>query len=155
MQVSLDYEDLFRTLNGYNIRYLVVGGYAVMFHSEPRYTKDIDVWVIPEMNVAEKVYDALKKFGAPLVGMSPEDFNDKKMIFQIGVAPVRIDIMVDVPGVSFESAWKNRKKVKYGNTSINVLGLAELVKAKKTANRTQDKLDLEKLLDDRRRRKNA
>lgn len=155
MQISKDYEELFKILNTYNIRYLVVGGYAVMYHTEPRYTKDIDVWIIPEMNVAHKVYDALKKFGAPLVGVSPEDFKDKKMIFQMGVAPIRIDIMVDLPGVSFGSAWKNRKKVKYGNTSVNVLGITELVKAKKTANRTQDKLDLEKLLDGRRRRKRA
>ncbi len=152
MKVNSDYEDLFKTLNDYNIRYLVVGGYAVMYHTEPRYTKDIDVWVIPEMNVADKVYEALKEFGAPLTGMSAGDFEDKKMIFQMGVAPVRIDVMVDLPGVSFELAWKNRKKVKYGKTSINVLGVAELVKAKKIANRTQDKLDLEKLLDRRRRK---
>ncbi len=152
MNVSSDYEDLFKVLNDYDIRYLVVGGYAVMFHTEPRYTKDIDVWIIPEMNAADKVYEALKKFGAPLVGMAPEDFKDKKMIFQIGVAPVRVDIMADVPGVSFERAWKNRKRVKYGNTSINVLGIDELVKAKKKANRTQDRLDLEKLLDSRRKK---
>lgn len=153
MQVSSDYEDLFKTLNAYKIRYLVVGGYAVMYHTEPRYTKDIDVWIIPEMNVADKIYDALKNFGAPLVGILPEDFKDKKMILQIGVAPVRIDIMVDLPGVSFESAWKNRKRVKYGNTSISVLGIAELIKAKKGANRAQDKLDLEKLSNNREKRK--
>lgn len=153
MQVSSDYEDLFKTLNAYKIRYLVVGGYAVMYHTEPRYTKDIDVWIIPEMNVADKIYDALKNFGAPLVGISPEDFKDKKMILQIGVAPVRIDIMVDLPEVSFESAWKNRKRVKYGNTSISVLGIAELIKAKKGANRAQDKLDLEKLSNNREKRK--
>lgn len=147
MQVSLDYEDLFKTLNAYKIRYLVVGGYAVMYYTEPRYTKDIDIWIIPEINDTKKIYDALRKFGAPLVDIMPDDFKDKKLIFQIGVAPVRIDIMIDIPGVNFKTAWKNRKRVKYGKTSINIISRAELILAKKKTGRTQDKLDLERLLE--------
>lgn len=145
MEISKDYEDLFKVLNAYKIRYLVVGGYAVIHYTEPRYTKDIDVWIIPEINKAQTVYEALKAFGAPLVGMKPEDFTDKGMIFQIGVAPVRVDIMMNIPGISFESAWKNRKRIHYGKAPINMIGLQDLIKAKRKAGRSQDVLDLEKL----------
>ena len=70
MDVPSDYEDLFKTLNACRIKYLVVGAYAVMYYAEPRFTKDIDIWVIPQMNDAGKIYEALKKFGAPLRGSS-------------------------------------------------------------------------------------
>jgi Nucleotidyl transferase of unknown function (DUF2204) len=145
MQVSRDYEDLFKILNASKIRYLVVGAYAVMAYAEPRFTKDIDVWVIPEMNDPGKVFEALRAFGAPLVGVSCEDFRDKKLIVQIGVAPVRIDIMMDIPGVSFRTAWRNRKRMRFGKTFINIMGRKDLVAAKKSAGRDQDKLDLARL----------
>ena len=145
MSVNCDYEELFKILNGYRIKYLVVGAYAVMYYSEPRFTKDLDIWIIPDMNNDSNVFKALKKFGAPLRGLHPKDFADKQLIFQIGVAPVRIDIMMDVPGVSFQTAWKNRKKTKYGKTPINIIGVKDLIKAKKKARRPQDKLDIEKL----------
>lgn len=146
MDISRDYEELFRILNDCKIKYLVVGAYAVIFYSEPRYTKDIDIWINPEVNDVKKIYQALKKFGAPLTRMSPDDFKDRNMIFQIGVAPVRIDIMMNLPGVSFELAWKNRKKTHYGKTPINILGIFQLIQAKKRAKRAQDKIDLERLL---------
>lgn len=152
MDVCRDYEDLFKILNTYKIKYLVVGAHAVIYYSEPRYTKDIDVWILPDLNDEEIVYEALKDFGAPLKDISPEDFTDKRMILQIGVAPIRIDIMVSIPGVNAETAWKNRKRTRYGKTSINVLGMSELIQAKRKAGRMQDKLDLEILLDRAKRR---
>ena len=143
--VSSDYEDLFKTLNSYKIKYLVIGAHAVMFYTEPRFTKDLDLWIPSALNSPKRVYEALKKFGAPLKGMTPEDFQDPKMIFQIGVAPVRIDILVDLPGLSEEEAWKHRVRSRYGKSSINILGLAELIKTKKMTARPQDKLDLTRL----------
>ena len=133
-------------MNDYKIKYIVVGAYAVMYFTEPRFTKDIDVWIIPDINDINKVFNALKKFGAPLKGITPQDFTDKQLIFQLGVAPIRVDIMMDVPGVDYDKAWKNRKRIRYGKTPINLLGLEELIKAKKKAGRPQDKLDLERLL---------
>ncbi len=153
MHVSSDYEDLFKTLNAHRIRYLVVGGYAAMYYTQPRFTKDIDVWIIPELNDVESVYKALKDYGAPLKGMSPKDFTDKKMIFQIGVAPIRVDIMIDVPGVDFERAWKNRKRIRFGKTPINIMGLDELIRVKKRAGRDTDMIDVERLSRKRKRRK--
>lgn len=145
MDVPSDYEDLFKTLNACRVKYLVVGAYAVMYYAEPRFTKDIDIWVIPQMNDAGKIYEALKKFGASLRGIKPEDFNDRRMILQIGVAPVRVDILFDVPGVSFQTAWKNKKKIRYGRTPVYILGKNDLITAKKKAGRPQDRIDEENL----------
>lgn len=145
MQIHSDYEDLFRILNAYRIKYLVVGAYAVMYYTEPRYTKDIDIWIISEMNDVQKIYEALKKFGAPLKGIKPGDFNDKHMILQIGIAPVRIDILMELPAVYFQQAWQNRKKIRYGQTQIYVLAKEDLIAAKKKAGRPQDQLDINNL----------
>lgn len=147
MDVCLDYEELFKTLNAYKIRYLVVGGQAVIFHSEPRFTKDMDVWIPPDLNDPEIVYQALKEFGAPLLGVKPKDFTNKKMHYQIGVAPVRIDIMTDVRGTTAHRAWKKRRRGRYGKTQINVIDIYELIRAKKVPRRPQDMIDLAKLRD--------
>ena len=147
MDVPSDYEDLFKTLNACRVKYLVVGAYAVMYYAEPRFTKDIDIWVIPQMNDAGKIYEALKKFGAPLQGITPEDFSDKRMILQIGVAPVRVDILFDIPGISFQTAWKNKKKIRYGRTPVYILGKDDLIAAKRKAGRPQDKIDEKNLRD--------
>ena len=147
MDVHCDYEDLFKVLNDYRIKYLVVGAYAVMYHTQPRYTKDIDVWIITEMNDVHKIFAALKTFGAPLQKIEAEHFYDKTMIFQIGLAPVRIDIMTAVPGITFKTSWQNKKRVKYGQTPIYVLGKKDLIAAKEKAGRPQDKIDVENLRD--------
>ena len=145
MNVYSDYEDLFKILNAYRIKYLLVGAYAVMYYARPRFTKDIDVWIIPRLNDVHKIYDALKTFGAPLKGFKPESFEDEGMILQIGIAPVRIDILLELPGITFQEAWHNKKKIKYGKTSIYVLGQKDLIKVKTVAGRPQDKIDLESL----------
>ena len=142
MQVHSDYEDLFKILNAYRIKYLVIGAYAVMYYAQPRYTKDIDIWIIPEINDIVKIYESLKKFGAPLHGVKPKNFHEKQMILQIGIAPVRIDILLEVPGISFESAWRNKKRIQYGKTPIYILGKNDLIATKKKAGRPQDKIDI-------------
>ncbi len=149
---SSDYEDLFKTLNGYKIKYLIVGAYAVIYYTEPRYTKDMDVWIFPDLNDHAEVYAALKEFGAPLQAISPEDFRDKKMIYQIGVAPIRIDIKMDVEGLDFKKAWKNRKKITYGKTPVCVVGFDDLIRAKKAIGGPQDFLDIQKLRDHSRKK---
>lgn len=144
--VSPDYEDLFSTLNAYKIKYLVVGAHAVAFYAQPRFTKDLDVWVPTALNDGRRVYDALRAYGVPLRGLTPESFADPGMILQIGVAPVRVDIMTDLPGVAAQEAWKRKVKTRYGRAFIYVLGLSELIKAKQASGRPQDKLDLARLL---------
>lgn len=143
--VSPDYEELFSTLNTYKIKFLVVGAHAVAFYAQPRFTKDVDVWVPMALNDSERVYAALKAYGAPLRDLTPESFDEPGMMLQIGVAPVRVDIMTNVSGVTAEEAWKRRAKSRYGRARIHVLGLSDLIKAKQASGRPQDKLDLAKL----------
>ncbi len=146
MDISPDYKDLFKTLNKHKVKYLVVGAYAVVYYTEPRFTKDLDVFVKANSKNADKLYAALKEFGAPLKNVSVEDFCNKNIVYQIGVAPVRIDIIVGLSAMKFDSAWKNRIRSKYGNVPINIIGIKDLIKLKKKTNRLQDRLDLEKLL---------
>lgn len=145
MLVNSDFRDLLKILNDCGVRYLVAGGYAVMYYTEPRFTKDIDIWVEPTPDNAEKVWQALAEFGAPLAQVSLTDFCNKDLIYQIGVAPNRIDIMMDIPGVNFEAAWENKSESQYGDVPIFILGLDELIKAKQQAGRDQDLLDLKNL----------
>ncbi len=91
MKINSNFSDLLRAFGDGGVRYLVVGGYAVMRYTEPRYTKDLDLWVDPEPGNAARVFAALKAFGAPLGDLTPASFTDETMIFQIGVAPVRVE----------------------------------------------------------------
>lgn len=146
MDISSDYRDLFKVLNAHKVKYLVIGAYAVAFYSEPRYTKDIDIWVSNDAVNAKRLYEALLDFGAPLKGVSIKDFTNKKTIYQIGVAPVRIDILLSASGIDFKKAWGNRKRTRYGGVPINMLGLKELIYSKKKAGREHDIMDMKKLL---------
>jgi len=145
MDISLDYEDLFKTLNRHKVKYLVIGAYAVAFYTEPRYTKDLDIWASNDKANTSHLYKALTDFGAPLKGISAKDFSNRKIIYQIGVAPVRIDILMDVPGIRFENAWKNRKRTHYGGIPVNILGIKELIYSKKKSGRECDISDIKKL----------
>ena len=148
---SRDYEELFSTLNTYKIKYLVVGAHAVAHYVEPRFTKDLDVWIPAALNDVQDVYGALKAFGAPLKSMTPHDFTNPKMILQIGVDPVRVDILTALPGIAVELAWRHRVRGRYGRARIHVLGLAELIQTKRRANRPVDRIDLIKLRGRRKR----
>jgi hypothetical protein len=124
---------------------LIVGAYAVSYYTEPRFTKDLDIWIEPSESNAVKLYKALKEFGAPLRGVKVEDFTKEDLIYQIGVAPVRIDIMMGLPALRFEECWKNRKRVKFGKIYVNLIGIKELIKTKKKLGREQDLLDVKRL----------
>jgi hypothetical protein len=101
MKISSDFSELLRIFNEDGVRYLVVGGHAVMRYTEPRYTKDLDLWVDPTPKNAQRVYRALRRFGAPLAGIRAGHFTDRDLVFQVGVAPIRVDILMDVPALSF------------------------------------------------------
>jgi hypothetical protein len=103
--MNQDYEGLFRALNEHRVKCLVVGAYAVIYYAEPRYTKALDVWVEPTKENAGKVWKALAEFGAPLEGVSVADFINPELICQIEVEPNRIDIMMAVPRLEFETSW--------------------------------------------------
>ncbi|MFH1941698.1 MAG: hypothetical protein ABIL68_06300 [bacterium] len=143
--INQDFKDLFRIFNECGVRYLVVGAYAVVYYTEPRYTKDLDIWVETTPENAKRVWEALQQFGAPLIDVTEKDFCNREIVYQIGVEPNRIDIMTDITGIRFSDAWKNRVKSKYEGESIYVLGIDDLIRAKKKAGRLQDELDLQLL----------
>jgi hypothetical protein len=143
--VNPDFRDLFAALNDAGARYLVVGAHAVAFYAEPRFTKDLDVWVEASPANAPRVLAALAAFGAPLTGVSEADFAAPLVTLQIGVAPNRIDIATHIDGVTFEQAWPNRTSTAYGDQTIWLIGRADLVANKTAAGRPQDRLDLETL----------
>jgi hypothetical protein len=145
MPVNPDFRDLFSILNEEKVEYLVAGAHAVIYHTEPRYTKDLDIWVNPTPENAQRVYKALARFGAPLRDISAADFCDPDLVYQIGVAPNRIDILMGVSGVGFSSAWADRVASTYGGIPILIMGKSSLLAAKKAAGRPQDLLDVEKL----------
>lgn len=145
MPVNPDFKDLLRLLNSANIRYLVVGAYAVTHYTEPRYTKDIDIWIATDSANAKKVYNALKAFGAPMEEISPKDLENPELVYQIGIEPNRVDIMMGMGGLSFETAWNSRVTASYGEEAVHLIGLEDLIKTKEKADRPQDRIDLQSL----------
>jgi len=118
MLTNSDFRELLKRFEKHKIRYLVVGAYAVMKYSEPRFTKDLDLWIATDPENANSVYVALKEFGAPLANLMPDDFTRQDCFYQMGIAPLRVDIMMSIPGVEFEEAWKNREVVELDNLKI-------------------------------------
>ena len=140
-----DFRDILFALNEQGAKYLVVGGYAVSVHAEPRATKDLDLWIKTGTENCLAVYKALVAFGAPMAGMTPEDFNVRAQTgFQIGVAPVRIDLLHEIDGVTFDEAWENRiEAVLDGDTPAQVISREDLLANKLRSGRPRDLLDIE------------
>ena len=140
--VNRDFRDLFAALNEAGVKYLVVGAHAVAYYAEPRFTKDLDIWVEASPASAPGVVAALHAFGAPMAGVSVQDFAAPGVTLQIGVAPNRIDIATAVDGLVFDEAWPHRTVTPYGDQAIWLIGRADLITNKRAAGRPQDVLDL-------------
>jgi hypothetical protein len=136
--MSSDFEELLRVFNDSGVKYLIVGGHAVMLYSEPRYTKDLDVWVEASAENAELVFRALADFGAPLSGLTPSDFAREGFFYQMGVLPVRVDILMSVDGIRFEEAWPNRTQSPLGGQAAWFIGKADLIRNKRASGRHID-----------------
>jgi hypothetical protein len=145
MPVNPDFKDLFAALNAAGARFLLVGGYALAHHGHPRFTRDLDVWVEPAPDNSRRVFAALEAFGAPLHELRREDLEREGLIFQIGVAPNRIDVITAIDGVAFGEAWEARDETSYGGESVPVLGRSHLMANKRATGRPQDLVDLEEL----------
>ena len=152
MKINSDFRDLLRSLNAAGVRYLIVGGYAVMVHTEPRYTKDLDIWIEPTESNAAALFAALAQFGAPTSDVQVADFTQPDVFFQIGLAPVRIDIMTSTPGLEFPGAWNRKITVEFGDEPAFVLCRKDVIAAKRGAGRIRDNKDLRSLLDPKKRR---
>jgi hypothetical protein len=145
MKVSQDFEELFGLLNKNQVKYLVVGGYAYAVHVEPRFTKDLDLFVRRERANAENIITTLKEFGFGSLNLKTRDFLEPDQIIQLGHPPLRVDILTSISGVEFEEAWQNKITGKYGNHDVYFIGKKELKKNKKASGRESDQEDLKKL----------
>lgn len=143
--IDQNLKELLLALNAHEVEYLVVGGYAVGMHSEPRATKDLDIFIRADEKNSMAVYRALAAFGAPLDGLTPNAFRDEpQSVFQIGVPPTRIDILQNIDGITFDEAWKNRVNASIGGeVSAHVISRDHLIRNKLAAGRAQDLADVE------------
>ncbi len=137
-----DFAEILSELIAAGAEFMIVGAFAVAAHGNPRATGDIDIWVRPSRENAQRVMRALRAFGAPLFELSIEDLVDEQTVFQMGAAPVRIDILCGIDGVLFEDAWPRRVSAKLGDTAVPVLSLTDLATNKRAAARPKDLVDL-------------
>ena len=145
--MNSDFSDLLRLLAEHQVKFLVVGGYAVSRYTEPRYTKDLDLWIEPTAENAERCFRALAAFGAPLVGLGPLDFTQQGYIYQMGVPPTRVDVLMSLQSLSFAEAYDRRVAIELDGLTIPILSKADLIASKLAAGRPQDLLDVESLRD--------
>lgn len=141
-----DFSDLLSVLNAHSVRHLIIGGYAYARYTEPRATKDLDIFLSADPANASAVYAALKAFGANLAEVSATDFADPANVFQIGAAPIRVDLLCRIDGVSFEEAWETSEPaVLDDGTPVRYISAEKLMANKIAAGRPQDLVDAERL----------
>jgi len=140
-----DFSELLSALHESQVKYLVIGGYAVMLYTEPRFTKDLDVWVEPTPENAHRVHAALARFGAPLAGVGPADFSRPGLFYQMGRPPVRVDILTSVTGLEFADAWPRRVEKDLGGVRALFISRDDLIRVKAALGRPLDLIDVEAL----------
>jgi hypothetical protein len=145
MEVQSDFRDLLALFNEHKVDYMIVGAYALAFHGAPRYTGDIDIFVKPDVINAQRIMSALDKFGFGSVGLRAEDFESPDKVIQLGVLPVRVDIITSITGVSWEEAFSGRVEGKYGDVPVHYIGREQFVANKRALRRRRDLADLEAL----------
>lgn len=142
-----DFRDLLLEFNAQRVEFIIVGAHAVAAHGHVRATNDFDVWIRPDAANAPRVLRALTAFGAPLHDLSVTDLSQPGLILQIGVPPLRIDILTAIDGIEFEEAWTARVPMSFADQSAAVLSRDHLIRNKRASARSQDLADVERLLD--------
>ena len=145
MEIQQDFKELLELLNAHNVEYMIVGGYALAFHGAPKYTGDIDVFVRPDKENARQIMKALDEFGFGSVGLDLSDFNYENKVVQLGVPPVRIDIITSISGVTWQEAFSSKVEGQYGDVPVHYIGVDQFIKNKKSIGRKKDMADLEAL----------
>ena len=143
--LNQDFKEFVRLLGENDVRYLVVGGYAVAIHGYPRYTKDLDIWVEAEPENATSIVDALDAFGFGSLGLQAEDFLELDTIIQLGFPPNRIDLITSLPGIEFDPCYASRLEIEIDDIKVNFIDLENLKRNKRASGRAQDIADLENL----------
>ena len=145
IDVARDYRDFLRAFVDHDVRFLVVGAYALAVLGRPRATGDLDVWVEPTPRNARKAYEALRVFGAPLRDLTVTDLTTPGVVFQIGLPPLRIDVLTEISGVTFTPAWRRRVRASFDDVPIAVLGRQDFLTNKRATGRLKDLADAERL----------
>jgi hypothetical protein len=140
--MNRDFVEMLAALSAAGVEFLIVGAYAMAAHGLPRATGDIDIWVRTSRENATRVMRAVQAFGAPLFDLTIDDLLRTDTVFQIGIAPARIDILTGITGVSFEEAWPNRLTVAIDDQIVPVIGVADLIRNKTATGRPKDQADL-------------
>jgi predicted nucleotidyltransferase len=140
-----DYRDMLHALSDEKVKFLLVGAYALAAHGYPRATMDIDIWIMPSSQNADAVLRALRRFGAPLHNLTKDDLQKDGTIFQIGVAPRRIDIVTGASGLQFEEAYERALSVNIEGIEVHIPSIDDLIRNKRASGRTKDLADAEAL----------
>jgi predicted nucleotidyltransferase len=140
-----DFKEFIELLEKNKVEYLIIGGYAVGYHGYPRFTGDLDIWLKVSAENAQKIETSINEFGFGSLGLTATDFMVVGNIIQIGYPPLRIDLLNDIDGVSFDESYVNKVRVDHDGFSYNIIGYDDLIKNKKATNRGKDKGDVENL----------
>ncbi len=145
LDVQPDFRDLLALFNAHKVEYVVVGAYALAFHGAPRFTGDMDILVRPAVRNARRIIAALTEFGFGSLGLTVEDFKEAGRVVQLGVAPVRIDLMTSLTGVPWKEVAAGAKSARYGDVAVRYVGEKEFIKNKRAIGRSKDLADIEAL----------
>ncbi len=145
MEIQPDFRDLLALLNAHKVDYIVVGAHALAHYGSPRYTGDIDIFVRPDRENAVRIIETLKEFGFGSVGLAAEDFTAPDNVIQLGVAPVRVDLITSLTGVSWEQALEGSTDGTYGSVPVKYIGREQFITNKRAIGRKKDLADIEAL----------
>ena len=146
--LNQDFKEFIQLLNDNQVKYLVIGGYAVAVHGHPRHTKDIDIWIEISEENAQKIITALTQFGFESLGLTSDDFQTPNQIIQLGYPPNRIDLITNPDGIDFQTCYDSKIEVILNDVPVKFINLDNLKKNKLASGRLQDLADLEKLQDE-------
>jgi len=145
MEAQKDFKELLALFNDHRVSYLIVGGYALAFHGAPRFTGDLDIFIKPDHENASRIVAALEAFGFASLGLTESDFEQPDQVIQLGVAPVRIDLITTITGVSWDDAFAGKVVSSYGDVPVHYIGRQQFVLNKRATGRKRDLADLEAL----------
>ena len=145
MQKSQDFKEFIKLLHKHDISYLIVGGYAYAIHAEPRFTKDLNIFIKNTKENAQKMVRVLKEFGFSSLDLTINDLTKSDQVIQLGHAPLRIDLLTNISGVEFDEAWTKRVEGEYDGQKALFIGKNELIKNKKAVGRRYDLDDIDQL----------
>jgi predicted nucleotidyltransferase len=145
MEVQKDFKEFLALLNEHEVKFIIVGGYALAYHGAPRFTGDIDVFIKSDKENAERMLKSLEEFGFGSLDISIEDFLQPDNIIQLGVPPVRIDLITSISGVTWEEANASKEKGLFGDVTVSFIGKEQFINNKRASGRKKDIADLESL----------